>query len=165
MPPTNSLLRITQLVRALAMSVNKRSSILIKTLPCLPSTMSRRLYLGSEIFWFCSWFFYWKTIGLPTDVHTEDVQKFFDGLGRIIDCRVMTGTFQWLIVFSYANLLIRFWVCWIWKSESKETLNNLPALSCLTWPRMPKRLFRLVMANPFWVLSESTVWFHQSRLR
>jgi len=30
---------------------------------------------------------------------------------------------------------------------------------------MPKRLFRPVMANPFWVLSESIVPFHQSRLK
>ncbi len=29
--------------------------------------------------------------GLPADTRTEDVQKFFDGYGRIIDCRVMTG--------------------------------------------------------------------------
>ncbi|KAF9520048.1 hypothetical protein BS47DRAFT_1370552 [Hydnum rufescens UP504] len=37
--------------------------------------MSRRLYLGR----------------LPTDTQQSDVQKFFDGYGRIIDCRVMTG--------------------------------------------------------------------------
>jgi arginine/serine-rich splicing factor 4/5/6 len=37
--------------------------------------MSRRLYLGR----------------LPTDARSEDVSKFFDGYGRIIDCRVMTG--------------------------------------------------------------------------
>ncbi|RXW22332.1 hypothetical protein EST38_g3531 [Candolleomyces aberdarensis] len=37
--------------------------------------MSRRLYLGR----------------LPPDVRTEDVSKFFDGYGRIVDCRVMTG--------------------------------------------------------------------------
>ncbi|KAF7778618.1 hypothetical protein Agabi119p4_2963 [Agaricus bisporus var. burnettii] len=37
--------------------------------------MSRRLYLGR----------------LPPDARSEDVQKFFDGFGRIIDCRVMTG--------------------------------------------------------------------------
>ncbi|KAH7107599.1 hypothetical protein BKA62DRAFT_764984 [Auriculariales sp. MPI-PUGE-AT-0066] len=37
--------------------------------------MTKRLYLGR----------------LPTDVRSEDVQKFFDGYGRIIDCRVMTG--------------------------------------------------------------------------
>ncbi|EDR14352.1 uncharacterized protein LACBIDRAFT_306110 [Laccaria bicolor S238N-H82] len=37
--------------------------------------MSRRLYLGR----------------LPTDARSDDVSKFFDGYGRIIDCRVMTG--------------------------------------------------------------------------
>ncbi|KAI0317465.1 hypothetical protein OF83DRAFT_1121268 [Amylostereum chailletii] len=37
--------------------------------------MSRRLYLGK----------------LPPDSRTEDVQKFFDGYGKIVDCRVMTG--------------------------------------------------------------------------
>ncbi|KZP17893.1 RNA-binding domain-containing protein [Athelia psychrophila] len=38
--------------------------------------MSKRLYLGR----------------LPTDARSEDVQKFFEGFGRIIDCRVMTGS-------------------------------------------------------------------------
>ncbi|KAH9945842.1 uncharacterized protein BXZ73DRAFT_86098 [Epithele typhae] len=37
--------------------------------------MARRLYLGK----------------LPPDTRSEDIQKFFDGYGRIIDCRVMTG--------------------------------------------------------------------------
>jgi len=37
--------------------------------------MSRRLYLGR----------------LPPDSRTEDVHKYFDGFGRIVDCRVMTG--------------------------------------------------------------------------
>ncbi|KAH6918439.1 hypothetical protein BKA70DRAFT_1247206 [Coprinopsis sp. MPI-PUGE-AT-0042] len=37
--------------------------------------MSRRLYLGR----------------LPPDVRSEDVSKMFDGYGRIVDCRVMTG--------------------------------------------------------------------------
>ncbi|KAI0064709.1 RNA-binding domain-containing protein [Artomyces pyxidatus] len=46
----------------------------------LPSTssitaMSRRLYLGK----------------LPPDTRTDDVAKFFDGYGKIVDCRVMTG--------------------------------------------------------------------------
>ncbi|KIY50757.1 hypothetical protein FISHEDRAFT_38616 [Fistulina hepatica ATCC 64428] len=35
----------------------------------------RRLYLGR----------------LPPDTHQEDVEKFFDGFGTIVDCRVMTG--------------------------------------------------------------------------
>ncbi|KAG5636408.1 hypothetical protein H0H81_008148 [Sphagnurus paluster] len=37
--------------------------------------MARRLYLGR----------------LPTDARSEDVNKFFEGQGRIVDCRVMTG--------------------------------------------------------------------------
>jgi arginine/serine-rich splicing factor 4/5/6 len=37
--------------------------------------MSRRLYLGR----------------LPPDTRSEDVSKFFDGYGRIVDVRVMTG--------------------------------------------------------------------------
>lgn len=37
--------------------------------------MSRRLYLGR----------------LPPDTRSEDVSKMFDGYGKIIDCRVMTG--------------------------------------------------------------------------
>ncbi len=30
-------------------------------------------------------------IGLPNDARSEEVQKFFEGYGRIVDCRVMTG--------------------------------------------------------------------------
>ncbi|KAF8636683.1 hypothetical protein AX17_003489 [Amanita inopinata Kibby_2008] len=37
--------------------------------------MARRLYLGR----------------LPSDTRSEDVIKFFEGYGRIVDCRVMTG--------------------------------------------------------------------------
>ncbi|TCD68445.1 hypothetical protein EIP91_010731 [Steccherinum ochraceum] len=37
--------------------------------------MARRLYLGR----------------LPPDARSEEVSKFFDGYGRIVDCRVMTG--------------------------------------------------------------------------
>ncbi|OCH92104.1 hypothetical protein OBBRIDRAFT_811845 [Obba rivulosa] len=37
--------------------------------------MARRLYLGR----------------LPPDARAEDVSKLFDGFGRIVDCRVMTG--------------------------------------------------------------------------
>jgi RNA recognition motif-containing protein len=37
--------------------------------------MARRLYLGR----------------LPPDTRQDDVNKFFDGFGRIVDCRVMTG--------------------------------------------------------------------------
>ncbi|KAH7889523.1 hypothetical protein F5I97DRAFT_1995059 [Phlebopus sp. FC_14] len=38
--------------------------------------MARRLYLGR----------------LPPDTRSDDVAKFFDGYGRIVDCRVMTGS-------------------------------------------------------------------------
>jgi arginine/serine-rich splicing factor 4/5/6 len=38
--------------------------------------MSRRLYLGR----------------LPPDTRTEDVNDLFKGYGRIVDCRVMTGS-------------------------------------------------------------------------
>lgn len=31
-------------------------------------------------------------LGLPTDARSDDVSKFFEGYGRIIDCRVMTGS-------------------------------------------------------------------------
>lgn len=30
--------------------------------------------------------------GLPADTRSEDVNKFFEGYGNIIDCRVMTGS-------------------------------------------------------------------------
>lgn len=36
---------------------------------------------------------YMSGIGLPTDARSDDVSKFFEGYGRIIDCRVMTGSF------------------------------------------------------------------------
>ncbi|THH19477.1 hypothetical protein EW146_g1700 [Bondarzewia mesenterica] len=39
--------------------------------------MARRLYLGK----------------LPPDTRTDDVSKFFDGYGKIVDCRVMTGKY------------------------------------------------------------------------
>ncbi|KAG6851292.1 hypothetical protein H0H93_011728 [Arthromyces matolae] len=47
--------------------------------------MARRLYLGR----------------LPTDARTEDVNKFFEGYGRIVDCRVMTGN---LVVVTLKTL-------------------------------------------------------------
>ena len=34
---------------------------------------------------------------LPPDTRSEDVSKFFDGYGKIIDCRVMTGQSQSLL--------------------------------------------------------------------
>jgi len=37
--------------------------------------MARRLYLGK----------------LPTDCRSDDISKFFEGYGHIVDCRVMTG--------------------------------------------------------------------------
>lgn len=30
-------------------------------------------------------------LGLPMDARSDDVAKFFDGYGRIVDVRVMTG--------------------------------------------------------------------------
>lgn len=30
-------------------------------------------------------------IELPPDTRSDDVSKFFDGYGKIVDCRVMTG--------------------------------------------------------------------------
>jgi RNA recognition motif-containing protein len=57
--------------------------------------MARRLYLGSmdtfPIFQFLTFTFI-ITLGLPPDARSDDVSKFFDGYGRIIDCRVMTGS-------------------------------------------------------------------------
>lgn len=55
--------------------------------------MSRRLYLGStyiltQLFVFSS--LRWLA-ELPPDTRSDDVSKFFDGYGKIIDCRVMTG--------------------------------------------------------------------------
>ncbi|CAA7271584.1 unnamed protein product [Cyclocybe aegerita] len=57
--------------------VKMPKSELIKLNPLiLPlTTMSKRLYLGR----------------LPPDTRSEDVSKFFEGYGRIMDCRVMTG--------------------------------------------------------------------------
>ncbi len=55
--------------------------------------MSRRLYLGSmytslsQLLLFSSS----SLAELPPDTRSEDVSKFFDGYGKIIDCRVMTG--------------------------------------------------------------------------
>ena len=37
--------------------------------------MARRLYLGH----------------LSPEARSEDIQKLFDGYGRVVDCRVMTG--------------------------------------------------------------------------
>jgi RNA recognition motif len=55
--------------------------------------MTRRLYLGSMTLSLSP---YAQSLtcclGLPHDVRQEEVTKFFDGYGRIVDCRVMTGT-------------------------------------------------------------------------
>ena len=40
-------------------------------------------------------------IGLPPDARSDDVAKFFDGYGRIVDCRVMTGDFR----FPYCSFI------------------------------------------------------------
>jgi len=59
--------------------------------------MSRRLYLGSKCLSFPLVYYPIYSVftsGLPTDARSEDVSKFFDGYGRIIDCRVMTGNYR-----------------------------------------------------------------------
>jgi hypothetical protein len=60
-------------------------------------TMSRRLYLGSM----CASLSQLPLSSsspllaeLPPDTRSDDVSKFFDGHGKIIDCRVMTGQSQ-----------------------------------------------------------------------
>ena len=57
--------------------------------------MARRLYLGSKAYptsEHCHLTVFGT--GLPTDARSDDVSKFFEGYGRIIDCRVMTGRLQ-----------------------------------------------------------------------
>ena len=69
--------------------------------------MSRRLYLGSKDVPFFNTFSFlieWSS-GLPTDARSEDVSKFFDGYGRIIDCRVMTGSWTNVCKLFYVNHL------------------------------------------------------------
>jgi hypothetical protein len=68
--------------------------------------MSRRLYLGSTYIppSLTPLFLSSRRLAeLPPDTRSEDVSKFFDGYGKIIDCRVMTG--QWLspstLILSY----------------------------------------------------------------
>ena len=53
--------------------------------------MARRLYLGSALILFHDRLLAHAYAGLPPDARAEDVQKMFDGYGRIVDCRVMTG--------------------------------------------------------------------------
>ncbi len=56
--------------------------------------MSRRLYLGSkQILYLCGFPFHEVFAELPHDTRSDDVTKVFDGYGRIIDCRVMTGLY------------------------------------------------------------------------
>jgi hypothetical protein len=64
--------------------------------------MSRRLYLGSKrrLSLICLLTLTVIISGLPTDARSEDVSKFFDGYGRIIDCRVMTGNYRHHTLFS-----------------------------------------------------------------
>lgn len=40
--------------------------------------------------------------GLPADTRSEDVNKFFEGYGRIVDCRVMTGAL-WVFYSCFAT--------------------------------------------------------------
>ena len=42
-------------------------------------------------------------IGLPTDARSDDVAKLFEGYGRIVDCRVMTGLLAPALTFSKLN--------------------------------------------------------------
>ncbi|KAF9052828.1 hypothetical protein BJ165DRAFT_805354 [Panaeolus papilionaceus] len=49
--------------------------------------MSRRLYLGR----------------LPSDARSEDVNKFFEGYGRIVDCRVMSAKGFGFVEFESAK--------------------------------------------------------------
>jgi arginine/serine-rich splicing factor 4/5/6 len=55
--------------------------------------MSRRLYLGSTYTSLLQLLLSSSSslAELPPDTRSEDVSKFFDGYGKIIDCRVMTG--------------------------------------------------------------------------
>jgi hypothetical protein len=55
--------------------------------------MSRRLYLGSTYTSVSQLLLSSSSLlaELPPDTRSEDVSKFFDGYGKIIDCRVMTG--------------------------------------------------------------------------
>ena len=80
-------LRVNYWVRSSFFSLYPRSLLI---------AMSRRLYLGSThippsltpLFLSSR-----RLAELPPDTRSEDVSKFFDGYGKIIDCRVMTG--QW----------------------------------------------------------------------
>lgn len=57
--------------------------------------MARRLYLGSAFFPLHDSNLLlnerFPHTELPPDTRTDDVSKFFDGYGKIVDCRVMTG--------------------------------------------------------------------------
>ncbi|KAH0830731.1 hypothetical protein J3R83DRAFT_2209 [Lanmaoa asiatica] len=68
--------------------------------------MARRLYLGSKSAQTdckCVIFTKARSIGLPPDARSDDVAKFFDGYGRIVDCRVMTGDFRFPCCSFAAN--------------------------------------------------------------
>jgi len=59
--------------------------------------MSRRLYLGSMCASLSQLLLSSSLpllAELPPDTRSDDVSKFFDGYGKIIDCRVMTGQSQ-----------------------------------------------------------------------
>ena len=56
----------------------------------------------------------WGKIGLPPDARTEDVQKLFDGYGKIVDCRVMTGMIatSFLCVWTFFKFIfLSFFAC------------------------------------------------------
>lgn len=50
-------------------------------------------------------------IELPPDTRSDDVSKFFDGYGKIVDCRVMTGQLRSHIYITPRILkkYARFW--------------------------------------------------------
>lgn len=114
--------------------------------------MSRRLYLGSRsLFDSCSTSSdIGYLTGLPADTRSEDVSKLFDGYGRIIDCRVMTGS----SIVSYAVLVIYHCETGFGFVEFENSKVRLPfiliALRVNTWSRMLKMLSILSTENPSW---------------
>jgi hypothetical protein len=67
--------------------------------------MARRLYLGrmsnTELSGSRIIEAHCKPPGLPMDARSDDVAKFFDGYGRIVDVRVMTGKLRTLQHYLY----------------------------------------------------------------
>jgi RNA recognition motif. (a.k.a. RRM, RBD, or RNP domain) len=82
----------------------KLNQTLLSLLPRCPD-VSILAVRTSPFFNTFSFLIEWSS-GLPTDARSEDVSKFFDGYGRIIDCRVMTG--------SWTNVCKLFYVDHLW---------------------------------------------------